>query len=259
VLEGGEKIHRTAYPTSLIMAVERSMTPTLSGEVIDVKDVKIEAPFVPGKIIAIGLNYADHAAEAGMEPPDHPLVFAKFSSSVIGHGDEIVWSKSITTEVDWEVELAVIIGKRARKVTKDDALKHVYGYTVANDVSARDLQLRIDAQWTRGKSLDTFCPLGPIVVTRDEIDDTSNLNLKTTLNGEVVQDSNTKNLIFDVPTLIEYLSQNFTLNPGDVILTGTPPGVGMGMKPPRFLEDGDEITVSVEGIGDLTNKCRVVD
>lgn len=254
-----EHIHRTAWPTHMLAAIERSMTPTHSGEIFAVSDVKLEAPFRPGKIIAIGLNYADHAAETGAQIPERPLVFAKFPSSILGSGDPITFSKAITNEVDWEVELAVIIGKRARHVAKADAFRHIYGYSVANDVSARDLQKRIDAQWTRGKSLDTFCPFGPVVVTLDEVSDPQNLNLKTTVNGEVVQQGNTKNMIFDVATLVEYLSQNFTLEPGDIILTGTPPGVGAAMNPPRFLQDGDVVSCSIEGIGELTNPVQVVE
>lgn len=258
LLDNGEQIHRTAWPTNLLAAVERNMHPTLSGDIINVADVKIEAPLRPRQIIAIGLNYADHAAETGKEPPDHPLVFAKLPSSVIGDGDPIQFSKSITTEVDWEVELGVIIGRRARHVSKDDAMSYIYGYTVANDVSARDLQNRIDLQWTRAKSLDTFCPLGPVVVTAEDVPDPHNLSLKTKINDEVVQDGKTDQLIFDVPTLISYLSENFTLEAGDIILTGTPPGVGAGMNPPRYLQDGDVVTVSIDGIGELTNPVKVV-
>jgi 5-carboxymethyl-2-hydroxymuconate isomerase len=258
-IDNGEQIHRTAWPTGMLAAIERGMTPTHSGEIFATADVKLEAPFRPGKILAIGLNYADHAAETNSAIPDHPLVFAKFPSAVIGYHDPIQWSKSITNEVDWEVELAVIVGKRARHIAKANAFEHIYGYTVANDVSARDLQKRIDQQWTRGKSLDTFCPLGPVVVTRDEIADPQNLNLKTTVNGEVMQQGTTSQMIFDVATLVEYLSQNFTLEPGDIILTGTPPGVGAGKNPPQYLKDGDTVACSIEGIGELVNPVQVVD
>jgi 2-keto-4-pentenoate hydratase/2-oxohepta-3-ene-1,7-dioic acid hydratase in catechol pathway len=164
----------------------------------------------------------------------------------------------VTTQVDWEAELAVVIGRRAKDVSEADALSYVYGYTVGNDVSARDLQLKVDTQWTRGKSLDTFCPLGPYIVTRDEIADPQNLAVKTTVNDEVMQDSNTKHMIFKIPQLIAYCSQMFTLEPGDIIMTGTPSGVGMGRTPPRFLADGDVVTVSVEGIGEVSNPCKVI-
>ena len=219
---------------------------------------RCNAPLIPGKIIAIGRNYAEHAAETGSALPEKPLIFAKFPSAVMATGEPIRWRKSITDQVDWEVELAVVIGQRAKDVTEEDALNHVYGYCVANDVSARDLQSG-DGQWTRAKGLDTFCPLGPYLVTRDEIAEPNNLALKTTVNGEVMQDSNTKDMVFKVPALIAYCSRMFTLEPGDIILTGTPSGVGLGMTPPRFLADGDVVTVSVEGIGEISNPCKVIE
>lgn len=239
--------------------IKRGITPTRISEYFALDKVKLEAPLRPGKIIAIGLNYADHAAETGQTPPSSPLIFAKFPSSVIGPGDAITWRESITKEVDWEVELAVIIGRKGRNVPEDLAFNYIFGYTVGNDVSARDVQLKLDSQWTRGKSLDTFCPLGPWIVTRDEVADPHNLKLKTRVNDEVMQDSNTKNLIFNIPQLIAYCSQMFTIEPGDVLLTGTPPGVGIGRKPPVFLKDGDVVTVSIEGIGELTNPCKVIE
>lgn len=251
------EIYSMAWPENMAAAVRRGMTPSRGSEHFPLDAVTLEAPLIPTKIIAIGLNYADHAAETGAELPDHPLVFAKFPSAVIGPNQPITWSKSITDQVDWEAELAVIIGKRARKVSEEDAMNHIFGYTCANDVSARDLQRVIDRQWTRGKSLDTFCPLGPWVMTRDEISDPHNLRISTKVNDEVMQDSSTSQLIFKIPQLISYLSMNFTLEPGDVILTGTPPGVGLGRKPPVFLKDGDVVTVSIEGIGELSNPCKV--
>ncbi len=252
-----DEIFEMAWPDSMISAVRRGMTPSRGSVHMPVGEVKLEAPLRPGKIIAIGLNYADHAAETGQKLPEKPLVFAKFPSSVIGNGDPITWRQSVTEQVDWEAELAVVIGKRGKDIPEDKALDYVFGYTCANDVSARDLQLTKDAQWTRGKSLDTFCPLGPWVVTRDEVADPHNLKIKSTVSGKVMQDSNTSNLVFNVPYLIAYLSQNFTLEPGDVLVTGTPPGVGAGMKPQVFLKDGDVVTISIEGIGDLTNPCKV--
>jgi len=254
-----DKIILAAWPETMESVVQRGITPSRGSEHFPLSSVKLGVPLHPGKVIAIGLNYADHAAETGQKLPERPLVFAKFPSSVIGPGDTIAWRKSITSEVDWEAELAVIIGKQGKDIPEDKAFDYVFGYTCANDVSARDLQIKIDQQWTRGKSLDTFCPLGPWVVTRDEIADPHNLKIRTLVNGKVMQDSNTSNLVFNIPQLISYLSQNFTLNAGDVIVTGTPPGVGLGMKPPTFLQDGDTVTISIEGIGDLTNPCKTLD
>jgi 2-keto-4-pentenoate hydratase/2-oxohepta-3-ene-1,7-dioic acid hydratase in catechol pathway len=203
----------------------------------------------PGKIVAIGLNYHDHARESGMEPPKVPLVFAKFPSSVINHEEQIVIPRRLTQRVDWEVELAVVIGERASHVSEDEALKYVRGYTIGNDVSARDLQFS-DGQWVRAKSLDTFCPLGPKLV---ELDDPQNLKLATRVNGETLQDSNTSEMIFGVAELISFCSHNFALEPGDVIMTGTPWGVGEFMEPKRSLKDGDVVECEIEGIGVLRN------
>jgi 2-keto-4-pentenoate hydratase/2-oxohepta-3-ene-1,7-dioic acid hydratase in catechol pathway len=203
----------------------------------------------PGKIVAIGLNYMDHVRESGAEPPARPLVFCKFTTSLIANGDEIKIPRGITERVDWEVELAAIIGETARNVSEADALKYVSGYTVANDVSARDLQFA-DGQWVRAKSLDTFCPLGPQVV---QIDDPQNLKLQTRVNGETVQDSNTSEMIFGVAELISFCSHSFTLEPGDIILTGTPWGCGEFMDPKRSLKGGDVVECEIEGIGVLRN------
>lgn len=256
----GDTVHGLAWPDSNTVGfIRRGITPSRAYERFALSRVTAVAPLNPGKIIAIGRNYADHAAETGSDLPKVPLIFAKLTNSIISTGEAITWNTSITKEVDWEVELAVVIGKMAKNVPEEKALDYVFGYTVANDVSARDLQLRIDAQWTRGKSLDTFCPLGPYIVTRDEIADPQNLNLKTTVNDEVVQDSNTKFMIFNVAHLISYISRSITLEPGDLILTGTPSGVGEGMKPPRYLKDGDVVTCSIEGIGEITNPCKVIE
>ena len=203
----------------------------------------------PGKIVAIGLNYMDHAKESGAKPPERPLVFAKFSTAVINHEEQIRIPRRLTERVDWEVELAVIIGREATRVSEQDALSYVRGYTVANDVSARDLQFA-DGQWVRAKSLDTFCPLGPKVV---ELDDPQNLKLATRVNGETMQDSSTSQMIFGVAELISFCSHSFTLEPGDLILTGTPWGVGEFMDPKRSLQDGDVVECEIEGIGVLRN------
>jgi 2-keto-4-pentenoate hydratase/2-oxohepta-3-ene-1,7-dioic acid hydratase in catechol pathway len=206
----------------------------------------------PAKIVCIGLNYLDHIREQGAEVPENPVVFAKFPSAVIGTGDPIHIDEELTKRVDWEVELAVVIGRTARRVEVSDALEYVFGYTVANDVSARDLQFG-DGQWIRGKSLDGFCPLGPEIVTADEIPDPQNLALRTTVNDEVVQDSSTSEMVFGVAELIAFCSRGFTLAPGDVLLTGTPWGCGEFMDPQRSLHPGDVVEVSIEGIGSLRN------
>ncbi len=212
----------------------------------------LAAPLRPGKVVAIGLNYRDHVRETGMDMPERPLVFAKFPSSVIGPGSPIPIDPTLTERVDWEVELAVVIGRRARRVSRDEALDFVFGYTVANDVSARDVQFA-DGQWTRGKSFDGFCPLGPLVVTADEVPDPQQLELETRVNGEVMQKSSTSEMVFGVRELIEFCSASFTLEPGDVILTGTPWGCGEFMDPPRSLHPGDEVVASVQGVGVLVN------
>jgi 2-keto-4-pentenoate hydratase/2-oxohepta-3-ene-1,7-dioic acid hydratase in catechol pathway len=203
----------------------------------------------PGKIVAIGLNYMDHVRESGAEPPKTPLVFAKFTTAVIDHEQEIRIPRALTERVDWEVELAAVIGERASRVSEDEALKYVRGYTIGNDVSARDLQFA-DGQWVRAKSLDTFCPLGPRVV---EIDDPQNLKLLTRVNGETVQDSSTSEMIFSVAQLVSFCSHSFTLDPGDVIVTGTPWGCGEFMEPKRSLKHGDVVECEIEGIGVLRN------
>jgi 2-keto-4-pentenoate hydratase/2-oxohepta-3-ene-1,7-dioic acid hydratase in catechol pathway len=233
-----------------VMSGHELVTPDAGAE--EVGADLLVAPLRPGKIVAIGLNYRDHAREAGLELPERPLVFAKFPSSVIGPGAPIEIDPRVTTRVDWEVELTVVIGRRTRHVSRADALGAVYGYTVGNDVSARDVQFG-DRQWTRGKSLDGFCPLGPLVVTADEMPDPQALQLETTVNGEVMQQSSTAEMVFGVAELIEFCSASFTLEPGDVIMTGTPWGVGEFMDPKRSLHPGDEVVVSVDGVGSLAN------
>lgn len=213
---------------------------------------RLRVPVRPGKIVAIGLNYRDHVREVGAETPASPLVFAKFPSTVIGPGDAIIADRRLTARVDWEVELAVVLGRRMKDVEPETALQHVFGYTVANDVSARDVQFA-DGQWVRGKSLDTFCPLGPVVVTADEIPDPQALSLSTRVNGEVVQDSSTSEMIFGVAELLSFCSRSFTFDPGDVLLTGTPWGCGEFMRPPRSLQPGDVVEMRIEGIGVLRN------
>jgi 2-keto-4-pentenoate hydratase/2-oxohepta-3-ene-1,7-dioic acid hydratase in catechol pathway len=205
----------------------------------------------PGKIIAIGRNYVDHAIEGGAEPPRAPLIFNKLPNSLSAHDAPIVLSK-ISSQVDYEAELAVVIGRKATRVNESQALEYVFGYTLINDVSARDLQYG-DGQWTRGKGLDTFAPLGPFITTREEIADVQALKIEGRLNGEVMQSSNTSKMIFKVAYLISYISQGITLEPGDVIATGTPDGVGVFRKPPVLLKAGDVYEVTVEKLGTLRN------
>lgn len=219
---------------------------------IDPDDVKIEAPVPrPGKIICIGLNYRNHAIESGMEIPKSPIIFSKFQTCVIGPDDPIRLPAG-SEQVDYEAELAVVVGRRAQNVTASAAMEYVFGYTNFNDVSARDFQFA-DGQWQRGKSCDTFAPMGPFVATRDEIADPHNLRISFRLNGETLQDSTTGELIFGIPALIEFLSASITLEPGDVIATGTPPGVGFARKPPVFLKNGDVGEVEIENLGTLSN------
>ncbi|PJF47320.1 MAG: FAA hydrolase family protein [Chloroflexi bacterium] len=220
--------------------------------------LRLRAPFAPRSFICIGLNYMDHVKESNAQTPARPVVFAKFANALAHPGDAITWYADVTQQVDWEAELGVVIGKPCYRVSKEEAMAYVGGYTCVNDVSARDIQLTDSAkQFTLGKTLDGFCPVGPCLVTTDEIPDPQNLAIRCRVNGTVVQDSNTREMIFDVATLVSYLSKFMTLMPGDLIATGTPPGVGMGMKPPVWLKDGDEVTVEIERIGALTNFCRV--
>lgn len=211
----------------------------------------------PGKIIAIGLNYQDHALESKMEVPASPLVFTKFSSSITGPGDDICIPEQLTREVDYEVELGVVIGKTAKNVSEEMALEYVFGYTVLNDVSARDLQF-VDKQWVRGKSLDTFCPMGPGIVPASEIADPQNLRVECEVNGTVLQDANTRDMIFSVATLVSRLSHSFTLHAGDIIATGTPSGVGFSRKPPIYLKPGDRMITRISAVGEIRNNIVAV-
>ena len=227
-------------------ASERLMTRPLNS-------ITLEAPISrPGKIIALGKNYMEHIEETGSEAPDFPIIFAKFSSSVIGP-DDIIPIPEVSSKIDWEVELGIVIGKTCKDVSEKKALDFVAGYTIVNDVSARDLQMS-DGQWVRAKSLDGFCPMGPCIVTRDELGDASKLKMHTKVNGKIKQDASTSNMVFNVPKIITYLSKSFTLEPGDVIATGTPSGVGFVREPPEFLKAGDKLELYIEKIGYLKNK-----
>ena len=208
----------------------------------------------PGKIICIGLNYRDHAEESGMPIPTSPIIFSKFHTCVISSG-EAIHIPAGSEQVDYEAELAVVIGREAKNVTAAEAMNCVFGYTNFNDVSARDFQFA-DGQWQRGKSCDTFAPMGPFVATKDEIPDPHNLKIRFRLNGMTLQDSNTEQLIFKIPELIEFLSRSITLEPRDVIATGTPPGVGFARKPPIFMKPGDVAEVEIEGLGTLSNPIQ---
>jgi 2-keto-4-pentenoate hydratase/2-oxohepta-3-ene-1,7-dioic acid hydratase in catechol pathway len=232
--------------------VERWLRRPPASELPDMAHVRLLAPIPrPPKIICIGLNYRDHAEEGKMAIPEVPTVFVKFATAVTGHGHPIVLPKN-STKPDYEAEFVVVIGKRGRHIPEERWREYVFGYTMMNDVSARDFQMAT-SQWTMGKTFDTFAPFGPAIVTADEVPDPHNLAISLTLNGELMQNSNTGNMIFQTPRLIAFLSSVFTLEPGDIISTGTPAGVGFARKPPRWLKPGDEVTVRVEGLGELTN------
>jgi 2-keto-4-pentenoate hydratase/2-oxohepta-3-ene-1,7-dioic acid hydratase in catechol pathway len=226
---------------------------TASGEnTYSLSSVKLLAPIPkPRKLICVGLNYRDHAAETGSPIPDVPTIFNKFATAVIGPGADIVLPK-VSKSPDYEAEFAFIVGIGGRHITAQDWQKHMFGYTIINDVSARDYQ-RATTQWLMGKTFDTFAPMGPWIVTADEIADPHNLNIQLEINGETLQNSNTRELIFKIPDLIAFLSSVFTLEPGDIVSTGTPSGVGVARKPQRFLRPGEEVTVKIQGIGELTN------
>jgi acylpyruvate hydrolase len=229
-----------------------------SGIILRRAEIELDAPIqTPSKIVAVGLNYMDHCREQKVQPPKAPLLFAKFPSSIIGPGKLIRWDPKLTGQVDFEAELAVIIGRRAKRVERDSAMEFVFGYTALNDVSARDLQFS-DRQWVRAKSFDSFCPIGPHLVTKDEIPEPSRLRITCRVNGITYQNSTTAEMIFAVPELIEYISQAITLEPGDIIATGTPDGVGMFRSPQVFLKDGDTVEVEIEKIGTLQNKVAAI-
>jgi len=223
--------------------------------VID-SSVRLGAPLArPSKIVCVGLNYAKHAEESSMEPPKEPVLFFKATSAIVGPNDNIIIPKG-SVKTDWEVELAVVIGAKASYVSKADALSHVAGYVLHNDVSEREFQLERSGQWVKGKSCDTFAPLGPFIATADEIADPNQLNLWLKLNGETMQNSSTEDFIFNVQEVISHISQFMTLLPGDIISTGTPFGVGLGLNPPKYLVPGDEVELGIDGLG--VSKQKVV-
>lgn len=228
------------------------------GEKVDLQCVDVLAPvFHPSKVLALGLNYAEHVNEAKMDLPKSPILFSKMPSSIVGPNDPVCWKEADSNRVDYEAELAVIIGKEAFNLAEeDDPLRYIVGYTCSNDVSARDAQFK-DKQWVRAKSFDTFCPLGPWIITPDDVPDPQNLSIRCEVAGEVLQDSSTHYMIFSIAEQIRYIANFMTLVPGDVILTGTPDGVGFARRPPIYLKEGDLMTVSIEGIGELSNRCNV--
>ncbi|WP_047980340.1 fumarylacetoacetate hydrolase family protein [Ornithinibacillus contaminans] len=225
----------------------------LDGNFLSRNDVYLSTPISePSKIICVGKNYAEHAAEMKSDVPDFPVLFAKFSNALIGPED-VIQKSPATAKLDYEVELTIVIGKKATKVKREDALNYIAGYTIGNDISARDLQKRTQ-QWLQGKTLDNSTPIGPWVVTADEVGNPSGLVIKSYVNGELRQSSNTEKLIFDVPFLMEFISDLITLNPGDIIMTGTPDGVAFGMDEPKFLQAGDVVALEIEKIGQMENR-----
>lgn len=218
-------------------------------------DIRLGPPLSrPSKIVCVGLNYAKHAAESGMDIPEEPVLFFKASSAIVGPNDPIIIPKN-SEKTDWEVELAVVIGKKASYVSEADALNHVAGYVLHNDVSERAFQLERSGQWVKGKSCDSFAPIGPFIATPDEIGDPNNLNLWLKLNGEEMQNSSTSDFIFNIQHVVSYISQFMTLLPGDIISTGTPFGVGLGLTPPRYLKEGDVVELGIEGLGVSKQTC----
>lgn len=252
LLRRGRRYRRALAAITKDLAEAPNPKPKVKGLFTPLASARLRAPIArPGKITCVGLNYADHAREQGIEPPKSPIFFLKSCNTISGPGDAIRLPPN-SSQVDYEAEFAVVIGKGGRNIREDRAYEHVAGYMILHDVSARDLQFS-DNQWFRGKSCDTFAPCGPWITTADEIADPHNLRIALTLNGQTMQDSNTSNLIFKVPYLVSYLSQSLTWEVGDVISTGTPPGVGVFRKPPVFLKAGDTASIMVEGLGTLTN------
>ncbi len=226
-----------------------SECPTIGNE------VRLGTPLVrPSKIVCVGLNYTQHAAESGMGVPKEPVLFFKATTAIVGPNDDLVIPKG-SVKTDWEVELAIVIGKKASYVSEENALDHVAGYVLHNDYSEREFQLEKEGQWVKGKSCDTFAPIGPFIATKDEIKDPNNLNLWLKLNGEIVQNSSTSDFIFNIQEVVSYISQFMTLLPGDIISTGTPFGVGLGFIPPKYLKAGDVVELGIDGLGTSKQKC----
>lgn len=245
----GEDFDETFFETNGIERLEQWLKKNANLPKIN-KDVRIAAPFKrPSKIICVGLNYSDHAKETGATPPAEPILFFKSTSALVGPNDNLVLPRN-SSKTDWEVELAIVIGKKTSYVSQENALEYIAGYCLHNDYSEREFQLERGGQWVKGKSCDTFAPMGPFLVTKDEIKDVNNLRLWLKVNGKMLQDGNTSNMIFNVVYLVSYISQFMTLLPGDVISTGTPAGVGLGFKPPIYIKAGDVIELGIEGLGE---------
>jgi 2-keto-4-pentenoate hydratase/2-oxohepta-3-ene-1,7-dioic acid hydratase in catechol pathway len=253
LLENSEQISYGILENEEIYLIEGNIFEEfkIGKKITSLNDVELLAPVEPPNVIAVGLNYKQHAVESGSEIPEKPVVFLKATTSVTGPDSDIILPKLAAEEVDYEAELAVVIAKETKNIETVAVSDHILGYTCANDVTARDCQRRLDKQWARAKSFDTFCPLGPWIETNLNPD---NLKISSILNGNVMQDSNTSDMIFDVEQLVSYLSYNMTLRPGTVIITGTPEGVGFAREEPIFLREGDEIEIKIEGIGSLKNK-----
>ena len=243
----GDTINASGLKT--IAAIDLSSLPTVSN------NTRLGACIGNvGKFLCIGLNYSDHAAESGLPVPSEPILFSKATSAIVGPNDNVEIPRN-SSETDWEVELGIIIGKKAKYINEDDAEDYIAGYCVVNDVSERAFQIKREGQWTKGKSCDTFGPTGPYLVTNDEIPDVQNLKMYLDVNGKRMQDGSTNTMIFSAKHIVYYLSQFMSLNPGDVIATGTPPGVGLGMKPPVFLNAGDTMKLGIEGLGEQNQTC----
>lgn len=253
--QGGKKsIELAQQAVNFLLA-----NPTVSAKkaIFSLDEVKVEAPVMnPGKIICVGHNYREHILEMGRELPTHPVVFAKFTNTILGPEDDIPFYP-ISEQLDYEAEFTFVIGKQARNISEEDALDYVAGYTIANDVTYRDIQRRT-LQWLQGKTVDGSAPMGPYLVTADELEDPSGLDVVLTVNGEIRQKTNTANLVFSVQKLVSFLSNLMTLEPGDVVLTGTPGGVGVAMEPPTFLKDGDVVRIEIDKVGALENKVATV-
>ena len=250
VLDQIDSLHLAPRELKKLAQIKTESLPVVSGS------PRLGVPYIGiGKFIAIGLNYADHAAESGVPVPAEPIIFMKATTCISGPNDDIVIPRN-STKTDWEVELGVVIGTKAQYVTIERALEHVAGYCVINDVSERQFQLERGSQWDKGKGCDTFGPIGPYLVTRDEVADPQNLDMWLDVNGQRMQRGNTSTMVFGCAHLVSYTSQFMTLMPGDIITTGTPPGVGMGMKPPRYLQSGDVVTLGIAGLGEQRQNVR---
>lgn len=251
----GEDYTESFFETNGVKRLEKWLETNESSCPIIALDVRLGSPIVrPSKIVCVGLNYRMHAKESGMAIPKEPVLFFKATSAIVGPNDDLIIPKG-SVKTDWEVELAVVIGKKASYVNKEDAMDYVAGYVLHNDYSEREFQLEKEGQWVKGKSCDTFAPLGPFLATKDEIKNPNNLNLWLKLNGKMMQNSSTSDFVFDVQTVVSYISQFMTLLPGDVISTGTPFGVGLGLNPQRYLKPGDVVELGIEGLG--TSKQHV--